>query len=350
MSRARTAGTLAAAVAVAVALTLVDSFAASSPTPARADRQQTVEPLDLATFYLLGDYDAVETALRQASTGNLDVVIEAFRQGGPRWIDADGAQWSSHRRFVIATVALEAARAGLDTQWSNSKQLIRWACELLRSRPPQREERGWQLAAIALFEGARDLDALGAHLDHVRARFPDEPRLLLADAFRRESEFQDDATRLGQELGPGRRARIFDAALAHPATAAEAHLRLGYMLLRDRTIEPALEHLRQVAPVDDPGQVYLARLFEGWALQRQDKAADAERAFRQALDAVPRAYTASLMLALHHYRTGNPAEGDALMHDVALADPPVVDPWRIYGYADLRRWPILIRELRAGLR
>lgn len=314
-----------------------------------ASQRLTVPPIDLAIYYELGEYAAVETALQQAANGNFDVLLAAFEQDAARWIDADGPEFASRRRLVMATVALEAAYAALDTQWSNSKLLLQWACKVLRSAPKQPAERDWHLAAIALFEGARDLDALGAHLGHVRERFPAEPRILLAEAFRRESDYLDDVTSLGQELGPGRRVRTYEAALATPGSAREAHLRAGFLFLQGRDFVEAIRHLHLVDPPDDPGQLYLARLFEGWALQRQERPEEAARAFRAALDAVPGAYTASLVLALQLYRAGGAADADALMDAVAQAEPPVIDPWRIYGYGDLRRWPLLIAQLRRDL-
>lgn len=313
--------------------------------------QVTASPMDLATWYELGQFDMVESAIRQAATGHLDVVLQAFRDDAEAWIEADGDDSAPRRRLVVATVALEAAYAGLDNQWVHSKELLTWACRMLRAYPSQPAEREWHLAALAVVEGARDWDLLGDHIGHVRRRFPDEPRLLLAEAFGRERLVADEISRnpVTHKLG---RTDIYEEALAHPATAREARLRHGYLLLQGHAYEEAIGLLRQDGEPDDPGQRYLARLFEGWAHERREPPdhVAAERAFREALDAVPGAYTASLALALSVYRQGSGADISRILAAVANADPPVADPWLAYGYGDHRRWPYLIDDLRSHLR
>lgn len=327
------------------------AIAAGAQAP-HAGQRITAAPMDLASYYGLGEFEAVESALTRAATGHLDVILDGFRQDAEAWIGADGPDWAPRRRLVVATVALEAANAGLDSQWVHSKELVQWACGLLGEHPAQPAERDWHLAAIAIIEGAGDTGLLSSHLQHVRSRFPDEPRLLLAEAFDDEFRYLTEVMWYGAEHGAGRRTAMFDEALAHPDTAREAHLRLGFMLLQGSRFDEAVAHLRQVDPPDDPGQMYLARLFEGWAHQRRDPPdlAVAERAFLEAIDAVPGAYAASLSLALLLYPTERRIEADEVMRAVATADPPVADPWRIYGYGDLRRWPLLIERLRGALR
>ena len=338
-------------VPVCAALAAAGALAFRAVPPA-ARAQITAAPMDLATYYSFGEFEMVESALRRAASGNLDVVLAGLQADAEGWIDADGPDWAPGRRLIVATVALEAAHAGLDNQWRNSRDFIRWACLMLRAAPVTPAERHWHLAAIALIEGARDVGMLGDHIRHVRARFPDEPRLRLAEAFDDEAWYMDEVTSLGVEHGAGRRTSMYDDALAHPDSAREAHLRLGFMLLQGRQFDRAIAQLRQVEPPEDPGQQYLARLFEGWAHQRRDDPdmGEAERAFREAVEAVPGAYTVSLSLALLLYPTDRRLEADALMQAVADAEPPVVDPWRTYGYGDYRRWPVLLDELRRAIR
>jgi hypothetical protein len=38
------------------------------------------------------------------------------------------------------------------------------------------------------------------------------------------------------------------------------------------------------------------------------------------------------------------------MDRMLALDPPAFDPWRNYGYGDLRRWPVLLDDLRRRLR
>ena len=339
-------------IVLATGLVLMAGIARAFSGLPGARGQVAASPMDLATLYSLGRHEEVAAALQQAAGGHLSIVLEAFEAEAAAWIDADGPDWADRRRLLVATVALEAAYAGLDTQWRTSRDLVAWACELLRRRPPTPGEREWHLAAVALIEGARDVDFLGAHARHVASRFPDEPRVRLAQAFRREYDYLNEIGYLGPEHGPGRRIGIYDEALADPGSVREARLRLAFLLLQARRFDEALDQVRQIEPAEDPGQRYLARLFEAWVHQRRDPPdlAAAEASFRGALEAVPGAYTASLSVALLLYPTDRRMEADRIMNASAEAEPPVVDPWRIYGYGDLRLWPRRIAAVREHLR
>lgn len=325
------------------------TLAMAGAWPARSAPQQSVEAsgIDLATYYLLGEHEEVAGALRRASSGDLGVVLSSLRTEAPRWIDADGPSAAGRRRLAVAAVALEAAFAGLDTQWTRAAALLEWGCETLRAGPaPIAGEEEWYLAALAVIEGARDVTLLERHLEHHARRVPEEPRLRLARAFIAESAFWDAKLLRAIDLAPNRPVEALADALSHPGTRAEARLRLGYFALEAGRFDEALAHLQAVGPGDDDGQRYLAHLFAGWAHERRGGDEAATATYRAAMLAAPGARAAMLALATRRYAAGDEAEGRRLVS--AALDPANTtdDPWQIYGYGDLRRWPLLVGALR----
>ena len=323
----------------------------------------------------MGQQSKVMKAVADAARGDLVVVLDALKRDGAAWIAEDGPKWTERRRMVLATFALEVAHAGLDYQWRNSKDLLEWTCTLLRrERAASDFERAWHLAALALLEGARDREALEIHLAHMKARVPDEPRLPLARAFLIESEWWDvvmygwmfnmplvDGGRAGLEprAAPGpavgcRSPRTGSGPRPAPEDSRDAQRsRVAARLLltwRAGRPEQALDYLRTITAPDDAGQAHLVHLFTAWSSERQQKNDQAIDALRESLEVVPGAQSASLLLAVRLHSAGRGQEARAVMDRMLALDPPVFDPWRNYGYGDLRRWPVLLDDLRRRLR
>jgi hypothetical protein len=310
----------------------------------------TVSVTEMLELYDIGEFDMVRDAVRKASRGDLRIVLAALKRDAAGWIDADGEAHRGRRRLAAVVFALEVADAALDGQWLDALDLLEWACGLIRSQPRGSEiERTFHLAGIALIEGARDLRALDGHLVHVKARFPNEPRILLAQAFKAETEYW----RLFRSLDFGYDGG--DASIALPAlrkagarqeNAREVNLRLGFLAFQEDDYDLALGTLAKVPPGDDPGQLYLAHLISGWAYEKQRNTPEAIRAYRAAVQAMPLAQVATLHLSAALYATDQRAEADALTEQMLQTDPPPPDPWRIFGYGDYRRLPMLIEALR----
>lgn len=341
---------------------------------ARAGAQVVdVSPMDLLGHYEIGQHARVATALADAARGDLVIVLDALKREGAGWIAQDGPKWMERRRMVLAAFALEVAHAGLDYQWKRSSDLIEWTCSLLRKeRTASAFERVWHLAALALLEGARDLDAIEIHLVHMKARVPDEPRLRLARAFVAETVWWDDVMHAWmfhmQSSGPGpalmpapRKSGTVDATGLEPAAALvpllertetrnEAALRLAFFSWKAGRFDEALGYVRRIASPDDSGQAHLAHLFAAWSYERLQQPDRAIEALRASLDAVPGAQSASLMLAVRLHTAGRGQEAKSVMDRMLALDPPAFDPWRNYGYGDLRRWPVLIDDLRRRIR
>jgi hypothetical protein len=276
--------------------------------------------------------------------------------------------------------------------------------------PPERGEQLWYLASVALVGGAEDWwfligrSAFGdarksgkqpvedelfrGHLAHAVARFPNDPRFALAgavsieslswevggigrdpnqrgiiageiarEALTRTNNDWDDSGALpkvkrGQTTGPGiiqvlQVAQRYASLANEPPIAAEASIRAGVLSHRIANYEQAIGHLARVPQLtEDPFFVHLSRLIEGVVRERQGRDEDAVEAYRAALQAVPRAQTASTMLTARLIKMGRLADA-AKVADEFFSGPPVVDPWRQYRLGDFRSWPSLMKQLRA---
>jgi tetratricopeptide (TPR) repeat protein len=214
-------------------------------------------------------------------------------------------------------------------------------------------ERWWQLAALAVAQRAEDFEFLRGdgvtniynpeveidHLFHTRVRFPDEPRLMLAEGT------------VAEWRRPGPAIEIFEDLEKHPDVGGEATMRLGAIYFRQRDDDRAIVRFEQVEPkTRDPWVVYLARYFKGQALERKRRLSDAERAYRDALAAVPGAQSASVALATLLFRQERRTEASSLISAMFERRPMAVDPWRGYAHADDRFWPYLVGKVRAEIR
>lgn len=339
--------------------------------------------------YAQGHFAAVASSLDDLK--DFDGLLKQLKQDGPGWIDAAGPEDHARRALTAATVALEAARVDewrewklvqhgawpLDTlYWKPPPLLIKWGAGLFgRSAAPQAPppiERSWQLAAVAVAERAEDFEFLIgspfedrsnpgdeiAYLTPLVARFPKEPRFLLAQAIALEwrtwpsRRLRGGATRAGGAGAPGIKdaQQALDALTKDDIVGGEAMVRLGELRLRTAAVDDALKLFdRAEGATRDPYVIYLARFLRGQALERQKHPAEAVWAYRGALAAVPRAQSASMALAAQLFLTDERAEASAVLNANLSEGPQPVDPWRTFGDADDRFWPELIARLRSAI-
>lgn len=332
----------------------------------------------LTAMELLDQYERGTPTAAEAFKGVIHVesVKDDLHAQGERWIEEAGPKEVARRRLVAATFALETARAGLDHEWANSVDLIDWGwTQLRKERPPLPAERLWHLAAIALFQGAFDVDELETRIGRLNSRFPDEPYLVLTQGWLTANVAWRATVRAPARLGmtgpstisvapsaplrgkpggiaelDGTVSRAYAKALSNPAIAPEAHVRLAYYDLIADQHESALAHLAAAqSGTADRDVIYLAHLFRGWTLSRMDRAAETTTEYQQAVDALPAAGTGALWLAGRLLLEGKRAEADAVV-ERSLVDKDVDDPWRLFGYGDFHRFPALMTQLRRAIR
>ena len=346
---------------------------------------QVASTADLLDRYARGDYAAF-TPPRTA----LD--LQRMRQGvmhdGEPWIRRGSGREARHRQLVVASVALELARASLEVDWGEGRQLIEWSAAILRKGPPDDAERLWHLAALALMQGAYDKDLLVAQQKQAWPRFESEARLLLAlvvmlegdtwpDPDRAEPwEDNDAALQDAFELNAARRssgvagqpdlrAKSYEyqrrtrmrAAITlledlsnAEAVRAEVFLRLGFLHLRLHHSEIALEQFEDVLTLTkDPFLLYLAHFLTGVGREQDGDRANAVASYRAALAIVPRAQSASFALASLLF-IGNGREEAVRLIDSAITAPMADDPWRTYQTGDYRFLTERLLALREAIR
>ena len=297
--------------------------------------------------------------------------MSGFGKGGPG--DAD------RRRLIAASLALEVTAA--KDAWPTT--LIEWACDGFRTAgAPSANEALWMRASVALAEGDGMWAILSpaAHLGHALQRFPDNPHFKLARAFVADAVASQPAVTTGTMLtdqtpvafdrlaaralgrspeADARRAALdrvatdFQALVTDPVVGAEGHLRLGDIELRLGRADRAAEEFRQAdaAAASDPFVSYLARLLLAWTDASAGRLDEAERGYRLALEVMPRARSATTLLAALLVMNGKLEEAEQVT-SAFLASPeaPADDPWRQYPRGDFRAYLTLVAQLHEAIR
>ncbi len=387
----RSARTRLASVIATIALAVIGG----ASVPLAAAR---ISPTSLLDQYARHKFDVVASVATLKPSDRV-TFVEDFEQKGAKWVTAVGPTAASSRRLIAATAALDIARVwGAPEGWGSGRQLVMWGDQLLREDPePQAAERLWDLAAIALTEGAEEpalLRGAAGLIAHAEARFPSEPRFRLAAAVLDESDTWYVGHMAAQHLAGGNvlpaeiteayvsrllkpgdastggsvpvsaeaaneitRVRLLGALVKTLETlakvepiAAEVHLRYGAVAMRLADRDVALQHFQAVEhATHDRELVYLARLFSGVVYERQNRLDDATAAYRSALQIVPHAQSASALLTALLVRSGHVAEASAEADGFLSAEVPA-DPWRTYRNGDYRLLPSEILQLQAALR
>jgi hypothetical protein len=283
-------------------------------------------------------------------------VADTLKREGERWFLAGPPETETLRRQQVATFVLEvvltqgnAAPAGYGSAVTG---LLSWARDVISAGAPTDAERLWTLAATAWLQrrGASFVVAP----DRLRARFPDEPRFALFVALSLEQAHwphaRDVATWQPDPREWVRMSDAYAAAMAHPAVASEARVRLAYLELRRGRLEQARVLLDEAAVPADPFVRYLKYLFTGRVLEQQGNLSAAEVAYGEAGAAIPIAQSATIAWASALSRTGKADAASALTTRMLLVNPRVVDPWQEYLRSEWRHLDGWMRQLRGLVR
>lgn len=332
--------------------------------------------------YLNGDRTAVLAEIGAAA--DVTRLARDLRQHADDWADRD-RRWGAKPRLAVATFLLEVAAVRLEHDWRRVRDLVELGCTLTRSVAPDDPALlTWHLAALALAEGAADtrlllsdsqiqgIEEQFGHLAHSRHRFPWEARFRLAEVVVREMGISDTApprdqpwrtdeewrsVRVGgaMELALRRERRQalerFEPLLTLAGVADEARLRTAHLLYQLHQDAAALEQLRLArANTSDPFVIYISHLLTSMIDARGAEPASSEASLRRALETVPRAQSATQLLAARLFLAGRADEAYTLGEQLAADRTPPPDPWRLFGYGDYRRFPDLIAQLRIAVR
>jgi tetratricopeptide (TPR) repeat protein len=212
----------------------------------------------------------------------------------------------------------------------------------------------WWLLVIALFQGHLELSQARDYSDRARQSIGESPELWLATGISEEMAWtfsHDNGAKYSFNGDLKDAAAAYRRALAGQPDLVEARVRLGRVLTLRGNIDESLRILGPIGAGDDAESRYLARLFEGDALERRGNFPEAERQYLAAFAALPRAQSARLALGHLRHLRGSRADAAATVRataeDRAAADD--TDPWFWYARGLLWRAPEYLQRLRAAV-
>jgi tetratricopeptide (TPR) repeat protein len=314
------------------------------PTPAPAPpRTVPAVPRTLTDFtaaYERGAYQSVTAGLRVAE--NPERLI--------RDLTAAGNPWPSTPRREAAFV-VELADAGLfasapDARKSAEELLTRHARLVRHPLAPDEFERQWYVAVLAMLQGAIRPEVAQPLVDRAIARFPGEPRFVLARAIVSDQRLSSGAAKPAAPYEETTKA--YEAAIAHPEVATEARVRLGHRLHLQGRHDAALEHLLLAAAGSkvDGTLGYLRQLFLGRVYAALNRRDDAVAAYRAALEIVPPGQAARVALMSQLLLGGALPDAIMLADIVQTEQSPVYDPWWMYWQGQYRHYAQAMARLR----
>ena len=285
---------------------------------------------------------------------NLRLAEVQLRTGGTQWIRAGGEALEPTRRIQLATFVLEFLSVQDNFEYwryhDAPADLFEWASGLVRNGPARPEERLWHLAGISLLERFGASWLLEIHLGYARARFPDEPRFLLARAVSVEMQLwpqhRDEQGFVVPEEMLARLLGRYQDAIGNSVVRQEAHLRLGYIELLRGRVKEALTDFDRAGTPDDPMLRYMLHLLRGKALTAARKHDEAIASFRLAFNEAPYAQSATLALGAALVTRGQHNEAAALTSRMLALPAPSFDPWIIYTLPEWRFWETRMESLR----
>jgi VWFA-related protein len=299
---------------------------------------------DLTAEYDAGHYDAFVASL--ATRPRLDELIREFEANGNPW----PANPAREAAFVV-----ELAHAAIATANPNARdaafQLLYTESKLVRAPlGPDAFERFWLWAGIIALEGANQPAAGLVFTDDALARFPDEPRFVLARAFFTDQRhaLDDVSSQAAAAVAFVKdTAALYDHAIASDATANEARLRKGLLLSRAGKAADALAVLDATKDDgQDAGLTYLRHLFRAQTLDALNRQRESTDEYRAAMTALPSGQSARVGLMVGLLRQGDRPSAEALAEGIQTAPTTDVDPWWGYWLGDYRFYPIVIQRLR----
>jgi len=342
----------------------------SESPSAQAQQNNVVSSLER---YAQGEFDEGVKQLLGSKT--VRAVMGDFKKRADAWITAAPEAQRAQRTYVVGAITVELLAATFEQHQDEYRQAryeIEWACERLRKLPPSDVERWFDMAVIALAQGAGDHARIDGHpngdkhADHPLDRFPGDTRFMMAIAtvhpeaqqittwplspamiVRPPSNgFTENETMAAEGMSWTLQAlsELFDDAAVGP----EARLRSGVLRFLRQDISVARTDLEAAERAQDPAVRQLAHLMLGAIADRDGDAAEALRHYTLGYEAMRPTATASIALAGRLFRSGAVDDAAMVLRTFNTASD-VPDPWEMYGQRDFKSFPAIRQELRRSV-
>ncbi len=313
----------------------------TAPEPAPRPASAVPSTLaDIAAAYERGAYQNAATGLRQAESP--ERLIRDFNAVGNPWPATPRREAAFVVDLAEAAIFAEAPAA----RKSGEEQLNRTARLVRHPLGPGEFERQWYVAVLAMLQGAIRPEVARSFVDRALARFPGDPRFVLARAIVSDQRLMSGAAKPAAPYEET--VKAYEEAIAHPEVATEARIRLGLRLHLQGRHAVALEHLTLAASGAraDPTLGYLRQLFLGHVYAALNRRGDALASYRAALEIVPPGQAARVALMSQLLLGGG--RPDAVMHAdlVQTEQSPVYDPWWLYWQGQYRDYSQAMARLR----
>jgi VWFA-related protein len=319
-----------------------DSTPAPAATPVPAAPRTLAE---LTRAYEAGAFVNVVSALRQA-TDPLRLMRDFEEEGNP---------WPAAPRREAA-FAIDLAEASVfspraDTRDRAIRLLERFTRLVRHPLEPDEFERQWHYAVVTLLQGTIRPADIDTFANRALARFPNEPRFLLARAIAADQRSTvTGASRAGtasaqsalQDLG-----QQYEALVTDPDVGAEARIRLAWVLHRMGRHSDGLAQINE-AEVDpaDGSLRYLRHLLSGHLLAALARPDDAAVAYRTARAIVPTAQSAQVALMNGLLGRGDRTGAQAIAERIQTERSDDLDPWWMYWQGQYRLYGQAMARVR----
>ena len=318
----------------------------SAPAPAPTVPAVPKTLADLTLAYEAGAFQSVATALRQIADPQR--LMRDFEEEGNPWPAAPRRE---------AGFAIELAEPGVfsprtETRDQAFRQLNRFTRLIRQPLGPDVFERQWYYTVLTLLQGTINPPALEAFADRALARFPDEPRFLFARAIAADQRSTTAGASRAAARGSSQTAletvrRQYEALIGMPDVAAEARVRLAWLLHRMGRHDDALARLDEVdvEPLDGSLR-YLRHLFSGHVMNALGRPDDATVAYRAARAIAPDAQSAQVALMNGLLARGDRAGAEAVAEVIQRQRSTDFDPWWMYWQGQYRLYGQAMARIR----
>jgi len=309
---------------------------------------------DMMAAYAESRYDLVDMALRQVVNPAPLIKEFDFTAG----MNPFPGTYRSEAAFALDLAAIALFSQPTETRDAGRSLLQRYSRLIRPPFEPDDYEHVWLTAVIALLQGRISPPLSEPFIERALARFPNEPRFMLARAIVMDQQWRGfgsmtfGALRTATEIPIKEGTALMEAyeavAAASPELAAEARIRGAWFLYRVGRADEALKALDSARPLpQDRGMEYLRHLFKSHILTSQQKYDDAAAAARVAHVLIPEAQSARVALMNALTLKGDAAAAEAVAENIEAA-PKTDDPWWTYWLGDFR-WYGAAREILRGM-